>query len=119
QERVELALTSSSEPDDEEPLLPPTALQTYTLFSNGHSVEEIAQQRSLITNTIEGHLLECITAGLAVDVTRLVSASDRSQIEKAISEHGVDKLKPIRESLPESITYNTIRFVVADHHRLK
>jgi uncharacterized protein YpbB len=113
QERIELALTEDREKDKEEPLLPRTALQTYTLFRNGHSVEEIATQRNLVTKTIEGHLIECMSAGLTVDISKLVSASDRTQIEKAIAAHGTDKLKPIRESLPESITYNMIRFVVA------
>jgi superfamily II DNA helicase RecQ len=115
QEQIELALTDSSKRDDEEPLLPPTALQTYTLFRNGYSVEEIAQQRSLVTKTIEGHLIDCLSAGLAVDISRLVSDSDRTEIEKAISVYGSEKLKPIHESLPESITYNMIRFVVAAH----
>jgi ATP-dependent DNA helicase RecQ len=111
QERVELAL--SPEEVEDEPL-PPTALQTYTLFANGSSVEEIARQRALVPNTIEGHLLECLEAGLVVDVSRLVSDSDRAQIESAISEQGLDGgLKPIREALPETITYNMIRFVVA------
>jgi ATP-dependent DNA helicase RecQ len=115
QEKIELALTNNSEKVDEEPLLPPTAIQTYTMFSNGHSVEDIAAQRSLVIKTIEGHLIECLDAGLAVDLSRLLSIADRAQIEKAISDHGLEAgLKPIRESLPESITYNMIRFVVAD-----
>lgn len=114
QEKIELALMDSSERDDDDEPLPRTALQTYALFSNGHSVEEIAQQRSLVTSTIEGHLIECLSAGLAVDVSRLVCDSDRSHIEKAISERGLKEgFKPIREALPESITYNMIRFVVA------
>jgi ATP-dependent DNA helicase RecQ len=95
--------------------LPSTALQTYTLFRNGKSVEEIAAQRKLVVNTVEGHLIECISAGLAVDISILVSTSDRALIEKAIANHGADKLKPIRESLPENISYNMIRFVVAQH----
>jgi len=42
QERVELSLTDEGlAKDEEEPLLPSTALQTYTLFRNGHSVEEL------------------------------------------------------------------------------
>jgi superfamily II DNA helicase RecQ len=111
QERVELAL--GAEQVEDEPL-PPTAMQTYTLFVNGSSVEEVAQQRGLVANTIEGHLIECLEAGLAVDVKRLVPDSARAQIESVISERGLDGgLKPIRESLPESITYNMIRFVVA------
>jgi ATP-dependent DNA helicase RecQ len=115
QERIELALDGEPEKDDEEPLLSATVSQTFKLFSNGRSVEEIAQQRGLVTNTIEGHLIECLSAGLAVDISRLVSDSDRSQIEKAISDHGLEQgFKAIRESLPESITYNKIRFVVAE-----
>lgn len=115
QERIELALPEDGElKDEDDGLLPQTALQTYNLFRNGHSVEEIARQRSLVTNTIEGHLVECINSGLPVDIAKLVSASDRAQIEKAIAEHGSEKLKPIRESLPESITYNMIRFVISE-----
>jgi ATP-dependent DNA helicase RecQ len=119
QERIELTLTDEGlVKDEEEPLLPSTALQTYTLFRNGHSVEEIAIQRNLVTKTIEGHLIECIAAGLPVDISKLVSDSDRTQIEKAIAAQGADKLKPIREALPENITYNMIRFVVAKHRQL-
>jgi len=29
--------------------------------------------------------------------------------------HGVQKLKPIHDSLPDTITYSMIRFVIADH----
>lgn len=120
QERIQLALPEDGRaPDEDESLLPATALQTFTLFRNGHTVADIAQQRELVANTIEGHLVECIEAGLPVDLTKLVSDSDRSQIEKAIAEHGTEKLKPIRESLPESITYNMIRFVVARQRLMK
>ena len=119
QEQIQLVLTDDGlAPDEDEPLLPATALQTHTLFGNGYSIQEIASQRGLVTNTIEGHLVECIAAGLPVDLARLVSDSDRAQIEKAIAEHGTEKLKPVRESLPESITYNMIRFVVEEKRRL-
>jgi ATP-dependent DNA helicase RecQ len=120
QERIQLALTDDGgAPDEDESLLPATALQTFTLFRNGHTVADIAQQRELVVNTIEGHLVECIAAGLPVDLAKLVSDSDRIQIEKAIAEHGTEKLKPIRESLPESITYNMIRFVVVRERLVK
>ena len=115
QERIELGLPVDGQVvDEDDGLLPQTALQTYTLFRNGQSVEQIATQRKLVTKTVEGHLIECISAGLAVDITKLVSESDRTQIEHAIVEYGAEKLKPIHDSLPESITYNMIRFVVAE-----
>jgi ATP-dependent DNA helicase RecQ len=46
-----------------------------------------------------------------------VSPEVRKQIENAIDEHGTERLKPIREALPEHITYNEIRFVVAERVR--
>jgi len=50
-----------------------------------------------------------------VDTARLVSPEDRTQIEAAIAQHGTERLKPLHEALPETITYNMIRFVVAEH----
>jgi ATP-dependent DNA helicase RecQ len=120
QERIQIALPDDGlAKDEDESLLPATTLQTFTLFRNGHSVADIAEQRQLVVNTIEGHLVECIAAGLPVDMAKLVSDSDRIQIEAAIAEHGTEKLKPIRESLPESITYNMIRLVVARQRLVK
>ena len=115
QEQVKLALdVSSADDDDEARILSPTASQTYQLFCDGQTVEQIARQRSLVVTTIEGHLIECLETGLAVDVSRLVSETDRAEIESCIAAHGLEGgLKPIRESLPESISYNMIRFVVA------
>ena len=68
---------------------------------------------------IESHLVDCVSAGLSVDISKLVSIADRLQIEGAIAQHGAEKLKPIHDSLPESITYNMIHFVIADQRRLK
>ena len=40
-------------------------------------------------------------------------AEKRQQIEAACQRSGVDRLKPIKDSLPEAITYDEIRLVVA------
>lgn len=119
QERVELAIPEDGHTirSDEEGAPPKTAFQTLALHRQGLSVVEIAAQRGLVPNTIESHLEECLRAGLQVDVSRLVPPEVRKQIETAIDEHGTERLKPIRESLPEHITYNEIRFVVAERLR--
>ena len=121
QERVELAIPEGGHAvrTGEEGAPPKTAFQTLALHRQGLSVEEIATQRGLVPNTIESHLEECLRAGMPVDVSRLVSPEVRRQIEEAIDEQGTDRLKPIRESLPEHITYNEIRFVVAERVRIK
>ena len=121
QQRVELALPANGHaPQSDELAAPPkTAFQTLALHRQGLSVGEIAAQRGLVPNTIESHLEECLRAGLPVDISKLVSPDVRQQIETAIKEHGTEKLKPIREALPEDITYNQIRFVVAERLKTK
>ncbi|MGH9873897.1 MAG: RecQ family ATP-dependent DNA helicase [Pyrinomonadaceae bacterium] len=119
QQQIELAIPEGGHtiPIDEDRAPPQTAFQTLALHRQGLSVAEIAAQRGLVANTIENHLVECLVAGLDVDLSQLVSSEDREQILKAIEQHGTEKLKPIHDSLPENMTYNQIRFVVAEHLR--
>ena len=120
-EQIELAIPEGGHAvsTDEESAPPGTAFQTLALHRQGLSVAEIARQRGLVPNTIEDHLVECMRAGLPVDTSTLVSTEDRKQIQEAIEEHGTERLKPIHDSLPENITYNQIRFVVAEHRLAK
>ena len=94
-----------------------TVDETYALYEQGLTVEEICAQRGLTEITVEGHLADCILRGRPFDVSRYVSASDREQIERAVAHLGTERLKPLREALPRHITYRMIRFVVADLQR--
>jgi ATP-dependent DNA helicase RecQ len=91
-----------------------TMLDSYQLYKRGLSLKAIAEERNCTIGTIEEHLTGCARAGLAIDLRHFVAESDRLLIEAAISRHGTSKLKPIHDSLPSSITYNMIRFVIAD-----
>jgi ATP-dependent DNA helicase RecQ len=115
QERVTLAIPDGPTDlqDTQESGPPATAQQTFALYCQGLSIAEIAAQRGLVSNTIEGHLVDCVMAGLEVDLAGMVSIEEREQIEQAIKAHGAEKLKSLRDSLPETITYNQIRLVVA------
>jgi len=94
-----------------------TVDETYALYEQGLTVEEICAQRGLTEITVEGHLADCILRGRPFDVTRFVSAPDRELIERAAAEIGTERLKPLREALPRHVTYRMIRFVVADLQR--
>ncbi len=87
--------------------------QTYELYKRGFNVAEIAAQRNLKPITIEQHLADLIEQGREVKVEDFVNAVDRVLIESAASEHGLDKLRPLKDVLPESIGYTEIRLVVA------
>lgn len=124
QERIELALPQVI--DDPSHITAPipegncptrTMMETYAFYQQGLSIEEIARRRNCIIGTVEGHLIDCVRAGYAIDTAQFVSESNRALIEAAIAEHGTAKLKPLHDSLPETISYNMIRFIVAEHLR--
>lgn len=89
-----------------------TRLATYELYREGLNVSEIATERGLSTNTIEGHLLDCLEKGMQVDFESLFPKEFEPQILEAIKGIGTEKLKAIKEVLPEQITYGAIRFVI-------
>ncbi|MDQ3819798.1 MAG: RecQ family ATP-dependent DNA helicase [Acidobacteriota bacterium] len=94
-----------------------TVDETYNLYNEGLSIEEICQQRGLTAMTVEKHLAECITEGRPFDISRHVSDEDRRLIEEAIRQLGTKLLRPLRDALPQRINYRMIRFVVADVER--
>jgi ATP-dependent DNA helicase RecQ len=94
-----------------------TVEETYALYEQGLTVEEICARRGLTEITVEGHLAACILEGRPFDVSQFVASQDRAEIEHATARLGTERLKPLRESLPRHITYRMIRFVVADLQR--
>jgi ATP-dependent DNA helicase, RecQ family len=91
--------------------------ETYALYTEGLSIEEICQKRNLTEITVEKHLADCIMEGREIDVSRHVADKDRALIEDAVSRLGTERLRPLRDALPAHISYRMIRFVVADLER--
>ena len=124
QERIELALAKDDyevEDKSSKEAIEPTGtmMETYDFYRRGLSVEEIAHRRNCTTGTIETHLIDCARAGYAIEIAHFVSDADRTLIETAIAKHGTGKLKTIHDSLPATVTYNMIRFVIAAQVRLQ
>src|SRR5262247_2206730 len=122
QTRVELDLEAvEADTSDEEITIPPnyseTREQTYALYKQGLGVAEIAEKRSLKPLTIEEHLAALIEEGREINLSDLVDDDDRTLIEVAAAKCGLERLRPIRDELPDRIGYGPIRFVVADIKR--
>jgi ATP-dependent DNA helicase RecQ len=94
-----------------------TVDETYALYNEGLSIEEICGRRGLTEITVEKHLAECISMGRPFDISRHVTDPDRALIETAIDQLGTQLLRPLRDALPSHINYRMIRFVVADRQR--
>lgn len=90
---------------------------TYNLYKQGKSVKEIAAERGLTENTVENHLALCAKTGFEIDYSMFIKAEHEEMIMKAIEKEGGDKLKPIKDVLPEEVTYTEIKFALCKLQR--
>ncbi|WP_026814284.1 DNA helicase RecQ [Arenibacter certesii] len=87
---------------------------TYELYKEGKSIEEIAKIRKLKSTTIFSHLAKLYTDGKDVDIYQYVDIADVEKIVKAKKElESPDALKPYYEYFDEKIEYSTIRLALS------
>ncbi|MBT2758622.1 DNA helicase RecQ [Mesobacillus foraminis] len=84
-------------------------LETYKLHQEGMTVPEIAGKRELAESTIENHLMQCIQHGMEVDYSLLIPEEFLPLLDDAVGEAGRERLKPIKELLPDKISYFMIK----------
>jgi ATP-dependent DNA helicase RecQ len=84
-------------------------LETLQLHQQSLTIQEIADKRELSLSTVENHLIQCAQQGMEVDFTRLIPKEYLLLLEKAVEEAGRDRLKPIKEQLPEEVSYFMIK----------
>ncbi|MCA1319517.1 DNA helicase RecQ [Bacillus tianshenii] len=94
----------------------PSHLITYKLFKEGLSIKEIAKEREMSTITIQNHLFKCAEEeDVIIDWDVFIPQEYEKAIIQAVEEAGAEKLKPIKEALPEEIDYMAIKAVMIKH----
>jgi ATP-dependent DNA helicase RecQ len=88
-----------------------TQEESLRLFKSGKTIAEIAKLRGFVASTIETHLAQFVKNG-TLSVYEFVSKEKLPVIEQAISLHGSTKLKPLKDTLGDSISYGEIKAVV-------
>ncbi|MEX2592647.1 MAG: DNA helicase RecQ [Anditalea sp.] len=88
-----------------------TKLSSFESYKEGLSVAEIAKERNLSPQTIEGHLAHFILEG-SIEVTELVPESKIPAIIQAIQAHGDAVLGSIKQALGEEVSYGEIKAVI-------
>lgn len=84
-------------------------LETYKLYKEDLTINDIASNRGLSKTTIENHLIQCVEEGIDIDFSQYIPGNTKQLIEEVISELGRDKLKPIKEALPDEVSYFMIK----------
>lgn len=99
------------------PVLPkiPSHRITYNMYRDGKTPQEIAKERAMAFITIEDHLLRCAQEGLEITWTDLIPEEQEALVLEVVNRLGAEKLKPLKEALPEEISYFTIKAVISKH----
>ena len=91
---------------------------TRQLLEEGRTFDEIAQIRNRKVSSVVSMVVKMMEDGEVEFQAKWLSAERYAQIATAIQQFGTEKLKPLKEALPEEITYEEIRLVGA-HLRLQ
>lgn len=90
-----------------------TRLTTYNLYKNeGKSIDEIAKFRDLKVRTIEQHLLDCYEKDMEINLEKHVNINFEDEIYKAIKIWNGEKLRDLKDMLPEDVSYFDIKYYV-------
>jgi ATP-dependent DNA helicase RecQ len=92
--------------------------ETLQLLQEGRTFAEIAQIRGRKVSSVEALVADLIEAGDAEFRAEWLSPETYAQIASALQQFGKERLKPVKEALPEEISYGQIR-LVASHLRRK
>ncbi len=92
-----------------------TRTVTYKMYEEGKTINEIAEKRNLSALTVENHLLYCAKLGFQIKYSDFINDENEELIIEAYKKIGGDKLKPIKEALPDHITYTEIKFALCKY----
>ncbi|MFY0593734.1 helix-turn-helix domain-containing protein [Roseivirga sp.] len=92
----------------------PTAEVSFKLYQSGKSIEEIAEERSLVPGTIGGHLCQYIELG-DVDAYRIVDMEKLDNMLKLINDETTSSSE-VKAKLGDEYTYTDVKVAMA-HYR--
>lgn len=95
-----------------------TRQTTLDMFQTGLTIAEIAEERGLVTSTIQGHLAFFVGAG-KLEIGKLLSFEKQQAIEQKIEEMEGDSLGAIKRALGDDYSYGDIRIVQAHRNYLE
>lgn len=96
-----------------------TRIVSYNLYKDGKSIDEIASLRGLKRTTIESHLVKCFELGMDIDLEKDVHTQFEYLIYDAIDKLGFEKLRPLKDFLPEDVSYLDINYFVVKYKKNK
>jgi ATP-dependent DNA helicase RecQ len=91
--------------------------ETLELLQQGHSFEEIARIRGRKVASVVALVADLVEQGKLELREDWIPAERRQQIREICGKVGLEWMKPIKEALPEEVTVEEIRLVLAEMRR--
>lgn len=91
--------------------------ETMRLLSVGHTLEQIASMRGVKIQTISQTVANLVEAGCVAFHESWVQPERKRLIVAQCSKLGVERLRTLKDALPEHFTYEEIRLVAAEFRR--
>jgi ATP-dependent DNA helicase RecQ len=89
------------------------AEETMRLLAEGRTLAEIAGIRGRQLSSVISMVADLVQRGEIEFEPRWLGDEKRAKIEEACAQFGVERLRPLKEALPEDITFDEIRLVAA------
>lgn len=90
----------------------PSHLESYRLYQEGKSIKEIGTLRGLSSISIENHLLKCAEEQLDIKWDEIFLDKEFDLVLETAKQLDSEKLKPLKEALPEHISYFMIKAIL-------
>ena len=81
------------------------------LFKSGKSIDQIALERELTSNTVFGHLAGFIPSG-DVKITDLISEEHFKELKEIIPRHTFESLTDLKHQIDDKYSYGELRLVL-------
>lgn len=96
----------------------PSHRESYRMFQNGKSLQDIAGIRGMSTQTIESHLFKADKEGLTIAWEIFFTEEEEKVVLDVWQNTEENRLKPIKEQLPDNYTYTKIKAVLVKNGRM-
>ena len=108
----QLQFATGKAPKAPKPPKPDTKVLTFDLYKAGKTVAEIAEERGLVSSTIESHLSHFVGTG-ELDVYAFVDAQKVATIEAYFAQADNTSFSEAKQALGDAVTYGEMRLVLS------
>lgn len=89
---------------------------TANMIKQGMSIKQIVEERKLTMKTIISHISKCFEEGKYLDLEneydKFFNEEDEKLVIESVKKVGIERLAPIKEMLPDHISYDAIRLII-------